>query len=76
MTDTATGASSIVDAAISWVTLTYETATGGITPILYQQPTAIISSSGSTVISVMLYLASIGFLAYGIVELYRRKKAI
>ena len=75
MTNTATGTNSIIDAAISWVTLVYETGTGNITPTLYQQPPAIISSGGSTAVSVLLYITSVGFLVYGIVDLYRRKKA-
>lgn len=70
------GAESVVTGAVSWVTLKYTTATDSITPTLYRQPSAMISSGSATAVSVLLYLTAVGVAVFGIVELYRRKKAI
>lgn len=72
----ATGAESLVTEAVSWTTMQYTTATDGIKPTLYMQPMATVSSGGATAISVLLYLTSVGVAVFGVVELYRRKRAI
>lgn len=71
---TSTGAEAIVTGAVAWTTLKYETQTGRITPTLYKQPSAIISSGGAAAVSVLLYLTAVGVLVFGVVTLYRRKK--
>ena len=70
------GASNLVASALSWVTLEYTTVTDGITPTLYAQPSTPITSGGATAVSMLLYLTAIGVLVFGVVELYRRKKAV
>ena len=61
--------------ALTWVTLEYESETSALPPTLYRQPTVPIVSGGATFITVALCVAAAATAAFGVVNIYRRKKA-
>ena len=64
----------LVAYGLTWVTLEYTSAVSELPPVLYAQPTTIVSSGGATLITVLLCLIAIGVAVYGVTVIYKRKK--
>lgn len=68
-------AANVLAYALTWVTMEYTSVVSNIPPTLYEQPMTVVSSGGATMITVILCLVAVGVAVFGVVNLYRRKKA-